>query len=307
MVISRLFFRRFQFLNIEGSVIRFVIIWQLDGIFSCSLRVSTEMRPRTASWARMSGLCHVSLASSEDRWQRVRLDTGLTTRVTPISLWANKGIFSVSRTDSYWSCSAREPTRCFTTDPWRFAPVERQVIEDEVQCWATASSDPHSSQGFFPVEKFWWRKNGTIYFCVHYRKRNSAAKRDMYLLLRIDALYFSTRIWSADTHGSARTRTTRKKKPISTPRRLYQLKGMLMDKIVGPLKYQTNLVYFVGIIVYPRDFDISMTHVQKYWRLSALLASRLKAKNYTFIIRKMNHLGYKITAGGYFPDRKISC
>lgn len=77
-----------------------------------------------------------------------------------------------------------------------------------------------------------------------------------------------------------------------------------MDKIVGPLKYQTNLVYFVGIIVYPRDFDIRMTHMQVLTAIGPA-GLRLKAKNYTFIIRKMNHLGHQITAGGYFPEWKL--
>lgn len=86
------------------------------------------------------------------------------------------------------------------SQPYTYGPVERKIIDDEIdKLLASDLIQPSTSPWSSPVVLV-RKKDGTIRFCIDYRKRYKITTRDMYPLPRLDhtidslaaMLYFST-------------------------------------------------------------------------------------------------------------------
>jgi hypothetical protein len=207
--------------------------------------------------------------------------------------------------------------------PRRVPPAQRSVIENEVQVMLkNGIIEPSASPWSSPVVLV-KKKDGSVRFCVDYRKLNSVTKRDVYPLPRIDdaidalagAQYFSTLdllsgYWQIEMDPNDKEKTA-----FCTPGGLYQFKRMpfglanapatfqrLMDKVLRAVKYRMALVYLDDIIIYSPDFKTHMQHLEEVLTTIQSAGLRLKAKKCTFAAQDVVYLGHRIAAGGISPD-----
>ncbi|UYV70499.1 K02A2.6-like [Cordylochernes scorpioides] len=167
--------------------------------------------------------------------------------------------------------------------PYRVAPSERRLIQDEVNKMienhiVKPSESPWSSPVIL-VRK----KDGTWRFCVDYRRFNKITKKDVYPLPRIyDALdslagssYFSTMdlrsgYWQIEVDEKDREKTA-----LITPDGLYEFQVMpfglcnapatferMIDSVLGSLKWNMCLCYLDDIVVYAPTFEEHLRRLQ---------------------------------------------
>jgi len=141
--------------------------------------------------------------------------------------------------------------------------IKRDVIQPSTSPWASP---------IVLVQK----KDGSVRFCVDYRKLNSITRKDAYPLPRIDdtldtlagSRWFSTLdllsgYWQVEVAESDREKTA-----FTTQQGLFEFKVMpfglcnapatfqrLMDLVLSGVQWQQCLVYLDDIIVVGRDFE----------------------------------------------------
>ena len=148
------------------------------------------------------------------------------------------------------------------------------------------------SQGIIQPSKSPWaspivlveKKNGSIRFCIDYRKLNKETKKDSYPLPRVDDLlddladakWFSTidlasGYWQVEVSPEDQEKTA-----FTTPHGLYQFKVMpfglcnapstfqrLMELVLAGLRWDTCLAYLDDIIVFGRTFPEHLADFRK--------------------------------------------
>ncbi|UYV61745.1 K02A2.6-like [Cordylochernes scorpioides] len=167
--------------------------------------------------------------------------------------------------------------------PYRVAPSERRLIQDEVNKMienhiVKPSESPWSSPVIL-VRK----KDGTWRFCVDYRRLNKITKKDVYPLPRIDdsldslagSSYFYTMdlrsgYWQIEVDEKDREKTA-----FITPDGLYEFQVIpfglcnapatferMIDSVLGSLKWNMCLCYLDDIVVYAPTFEEHLRRLQ---------------------------------------------
>eukprot|EP00731_Ephydatia_muelleri_P014390 Em0008g110a len=167
------------------------------------------------------------------------------------------------------------------------------------------------------------KKDGTLRFCVDYRKVNTITKRDAYPLPRIDdtlgtlggSKFFTTmdlasRYWQVEMAPEDRPKTA-----FSTPEGLYQFRVMpfglcnapatfqrLMDRVLGTLKWSSCLVYFDDIIVVGSSFGDHLRHITSVLMKLREAGLKLKPTKCKFFQKQVAFLGHIVSACGIATD-----
>ena len=207
----------------------------------------------------------------------------------------------------------------------RVAWVERDTIRAEVdkmraQNVVVESDSPWSSPPVL-VQK----KDGTIRFCIDYRRLNDVTIPDQYPLPRIDDVldalehgrYFSVIDLKAGYWQIPMRREDAAKTAFRTTDGLFQFTVMpfglrnapatfqrLMDVVFSGLKWQGLLVYLDDIIIYSANAE---RHLLLLGQVLARLADaglKLNPKKTTLVSREVNYLGHVVSAQGVRPDPK---
>ncbi|UYV84832.1 K02A2.6-like, partial [Cordylochernes scorpioides] len=167
--------------------------------------------------------------------------------------------------------------------PYRVAPRERQIIQDEVNKMEKLDIiQPSESPWASPVVLI-RKKDGSWRFCVDYRRLNKITKKDVYPLPRIDdtldclrgARFYSSMdlqsgYWQIDVEESDREKTA-----FITPDGLYEFKVMpfglcnapatferMIDNLLKGLKWTICLCYLDDIIVFSDGFEEHLRRLQ---------------------------------------------
>lgn len=167
------------------------------------------------------------------------------------------------------------------------------------------------------------KKDGTLRFCVDYRKLNKITKKDVYPLPRIDdsldrirhARYFSSMDLRSGYWQIAVDARDREKTAFITPDGLYEFKVLpfglcsapatfqrMMDTVLSGLKWQSCLVYLDDVVVFSETLE---QHVQ---RLRAVLHAirkaglSLKPEKCHFGYEELKFLGHVVSHAGIRPD-----
>ena len=146
------------------------------------------------------------------------------------------------------------------------------------------------------------KKDGSLCFCVDYRKVNAVTRKDAYPLPRVDDTLdtlggskFFTTLDLASGYWQVEVATEdRPKRAFVIPEGLFQFKVMLfglcnalatfqrlMDRVLGGLKWSSCLVYFDDIIVIGSTFSEHLKHlaaVLNHLRQSGLKLNPTKCK-----------------------------
>ncbi|KAK8781854.1 hypothetical protein V5799_016805 [Amblyomma americanum] len=205
---------------------------------------------------------------------------------------------------------------------YRITPKERDAIQTPVKEMLTDDIiQPSKSPWSSPVGLV-KKKDGTLRFCVDYRKLSAITKNDVYPLPRIDdsldrlrrAKYFSsidlkTGYWQIEVDERDREKTA-----FITPDSLYEFKVLpfglssapatsqrMMDTALAGLKWKTCVVYLYDVVVFSETFDQHLERLRTVLdalRLadSTLMAdSTLKPEKCHFGSKELKFLGHVVS------------
>jgi transposase InsO family protein len=207
--------------------------------------------------------------------------------------------------------------------PYRYAPARRQIIESKLtemleQGVITPSKSPWASPVVLAP-----KKDGSMRFCIDYRKLNEVTIRDAYPIPRIDdtldalqyAKFFSTLdlrsgYWQVEMDANSKPMTA-----FVTHKGLFECAVMpfgltnapatfqrLMDNVLAGLKWQCCLVYLDDIIIYSPTFDQHLIDLRSVLLALAGAHLTLKASKCNFCRPEMTFLGHLVTPDGIKPD-----
>ena len=167
------------------------------------------------------------------------------------------------------------------------------------------------------------KKDGSLRFCMDYRKVNAITRKDAYPLPRVDdtldtlggSKFFTTLdltsgYWQVEVAAEDRPKTA-----FSTPEGLYQFKVMpfwlcnapatfqrLMDRVLGGLKWSSYKVYFDDIMVIGSTFKDHLQNIAGVLTRLREAGLKLKPAKCNFCQQQVAFLGHTISARGIATD-----
>lgn len=207
--------------------------------------------------------------------------------------------------------------------PRRLPLRQKHVVEEEIaKMLAHDVIEPSDSPWAAPVVLV-TKKDGTVRFCVDYRKLNQVTRRDAYPLPNIsdciDALsgakWFSTLDLAS---GYWQVEMDRDSKPLTaftTHQGLYQFKVLpfgltnapsmferLMEQVLRGLQWEKCLVYIDDIIIFGADFASALANLRSVFERIQGANLRLKPKKCNLFKREVAFLGHVVTTNGVACD-----
>lgn len=207
--------------------------------------------------------------------------------------------------------------------PYRYAPARRRVIEDNIQEMLQQEIIRPSHSPWASPVVLAPKKDGSLRFCIDYRKLNAITIRDAYPIPRIDdtldslqeAKYISTLDLRSGYWQVAMDAESREKTAFITHKGLYEFKVMpygltnapatfqrLMDSVLAGLKWKCCLVYIDDVIIYSPTFEQHMEDLTSVFRTIEAANLTLKINKCHFCQKEMKYLGHVITRTGIKPD-----
>ena len=215
----------------------------------------------------------------------------------------------------------------YNSPPYRYAPAKRQVIEQNLaEMKEEGIIEPSKSPWASPVVLA-PKKDGSIRFCVDYRKLNSVTTKDAYPIPRIDdtldalqeAKFVSTLDLRSGYWQVEMDKESKEKTAFITHKGLYEFNVMpygltnapatfqrLMDIVLAGLKWQSCLVYIDDIVIYSPTFEQHLTDLKNVFQALREANLTLKASKCYFCRKEMKYLGHIITQNGIRPDPTLT-
>ena len=216
--------------------------------------------------------------------------------------------------------------------PYRIPMMHREVIGKMVnEMQDRGIVQPSASPWASPVVLV-PKKDGSLRFCVDYRRLNALTKKDVYPLPRIDdivdtlgdAKYFSTLdlasgYWQVKLDDDARPKTA-----FATHQGLFEFIRMpfglcnapatfqrVMQTVLSGLEWQNCFVYIDDILVASKTLEEHLQHLAAVFERLRKAGLSLKPKKCRFLCEKVAYLGHIISANGVSPDPekidKVKC
>ena len=209
------------------------------------------------------------------------------------------------------------------TAPYRTSPKDRNIIQQEIEKMLAAKVIRHSNSPWASPIVLITKKDGSVRFCVDYRKLNSITKRDVYPLPRIDdslatlseGRWFSTMDLTSGYWQIPVDEESREKTAFISVSGLYEFNVMpfglsnspatfqrFLDVVLAGLKWKSLLVYLDDICVFSSSFEQHKTDVEEVFVRLRKAKLKLKPSKCHFFQRQIKYLGHIISAGGILPD-----
>ena len=195
----------------------------------------------------------------------------------------------------------------------------RQLIKDMLDAGAIRESTSPWASPVVLVRK----KDGTLRFCIDYRRLNERTVRDAYALPRIEetldalhgAKWFSSLdlksgYWQVEVAEKDKAKTA-----FTTPLGFYEANRMpfgltnapatfqrLMERCVGDLNLKTCLVYLDDVIVFSRTFEEHLERLQSVFSRLHEHGLKLKPSKCHLFRTSVKYLGHVISEDGVETD-----
>lgn len=167
------------------------------------------------------------------------------------------------------------------------------------------------------------KKDGSMRFCVDYRRLNDVTIKDAYPLPKIDEAFdhlsghemFSTLDLNSGYWQVSMEESDKPKTAFVTRQGLYQFKVMpfglccapatferLMETVLAGLQWDKCLVYLDDIIVVGKSFENMMENLQHVFQRLHQAGLKLKAKKCNLFATRVSYLGHIISKDGISTD-----
>ena len=208
---------------------------------------------------------------------------------------------------------------------YRPGPIAREKEKKEINRMLSAGViEPTSAEWASPVV-FVPRKDGTMQFCVEYRKLNAVTVRDSYPLPCMDecidslgdATVFTTLDCSSGYCQVEIAEEDRDKTTSESHSGLFRFLSMPFglrnapatfkragDIILSRVKWETALVYLDDVIVYSRTVTEHMAYVREVMRLLHTAGVSLKLAKCAFFDTSVTYLGHVVRPGRLEVERR---
>ena len=203
------------------------------------------------------------------------------------------------------------------------AEAERKMVADMRRIGVIEPSDSRWASPTVLVAK----KDGTVRFCVDYRRLNDLTVKDAFPLPRIDetldslggAQWFSTLDLLSGYWQVALTDEAKQKSAFCTNVGTFQWKVMpfglcnapatferLMETVLRGLNWESCLVYLDDVVVFGRTETQLLSRMDVVFQRLAAAGLKLKPAKCRLFLREVEYLGHVISAEGVRVDpRKI--
>ena len=204
-------------------------------------------------------------------------------------------------------------TKPSNTQPYRLPPAKKAIVDQQIEEMLQAKQITPSRSPWAAPIVLSPKKDGSLRFCIDYRKLNASTIRTAYPMPRVDdtldslreARYISTLdlrsgYWQVEIDSESRDKTA-----FITHRGLYEFLVMpfglsnapatfqrLMDIVLAGIKWQSCLVYIDDIVVFSPTFE---QHIQDLSNVFTRLVSAgltLKASKCDFCRKELKYLGH---------------
>ena len=167
------------------------------------------------------------------------------------------------------------------------------------------------------------KKDGTMRFCVDYRRLNQVTVKDAYPLPKIEEAFdhlsghamFSTLDLSSGYWQVGMEEADKEKTVFVTRKGLYQFKVMpfglccapatferLMETVLAGLQWDKCLVYLDDIIVVGKSFEDMLENLGEVFLRLRQAGLKLKAKKCNLFAKRVSYLGHIISQDGIATD-----
>jgi len=210
----------------------------------------------------------------------------------------------------------RQPLR---PQPRAQLPVIDELLDDMQQQGVIEPCQSDWASNIVLVKK----KDGSIRFCVDYRKLNSLTTKDAYPLPRIDgcldtisgAAWYSTFDLRSGFHQVAMDSRDVNKTTFVCHRGTFRFPKMpfglcnapatfqrLMDTVLSGLNYEICLAYLDDIIVFSRDLETHLQRLEQLFKRLREVNLKLKPSKCCMLQKRVNFLGYTVSQAGVGTD-----
>lgn len=214
-------------------------------------------------------------------------------------------------------------SRPIKQNPRRFPLAKREAADKEVdrmleQGIIKASNSPWSSPVVLVT-----KNDGTLRFCVDYRKLNEVTKKDSFPLPRIDdcldtlggAKWFSTLdlvsgYWQVEMCPDDMEKTA-----FVTNRGLFEFQVLsfglcnavscfsrLTEMVLRGLCWKTCLAYIDDVIIFAPDFDTHLKRLQEIFDRLVTAGLKLAPRKCHLLRKEVVFLGHRVSAAGIRTD-----
>jgi deoxyuridine 5'-triphosphate nucleotidohydrolase len=207
--------------------------------------------------------------------------------------------------------------------PYRYSPREQDFIAKEIQRMLTHGIiSPSNGPWAFPVVLI-RKKDGSIRFCVDYRRLNKATKKDRYPLPRIDEIFDSlagvswfsaldlvSGYWQVPMSENDKAKTA-----FITKYGTYQFEVMpfglsnapatfqrLMDQVYTGLLWVSVFVYLDDTQVFSKTFEQHLVNLQVAFDRLRTAGLKIKLSKCEFGKRELTFLGFRTGKDGLRVD-----
>ena len=212
------------------------------------------------------------------------------------------------------------PTR---SRPRRMAPHRREVVDVHVKRMLEMGVIEESDSPWASPVVLAAKKDGTVRFCVDYRRLNDVTRKDAYPLPRVDdsldsltgASWFSTLDLVSGYWQVGLSEKDQEKSAFVTHGGLYQYKVLpfglcnapstferLMEVVLRGLQFNSCLIYLDDIIVFGPDFETHAARLEAVLTKLAAAGLKVKPRKCQLGRREVTFLGHIVRASGVSTD-----
>jgi hypothetical protein len=213
--------------------------------------------------------------------------------------------------------------RPISSQPYRAGPSARDAISTEIDRMISMDViEPTCGPWASPIVLI-PKPDGSIRFCVDYRRLNSVTRKDSYALPRMDdcidslgdSQYFSTLDANAGNWQISVAPEDRDKTAFTSHRGLYRFKRLpfglatapatfqrAIDVILSSVRFQCALTYLDDIILYSSSLEQHLVDLTKVLSLLREAGITLKLSMCSFCAEKVQYLGFIVGRDGLRVD-----